>query len=338
MEPLLKLNQLKTIFSTEKGKVTAVDDVSFEIHAGEMVGLVGESGCGKSVTSESILQLLNEKTTNYEGKILYKGKNLLELSEEQMRGIRGNEISMIFQDPMSSLNPVYTIGNQIAEAIMIHQRVGKKEANLRAIEMLRLTGIPSPEKRIHEYPHELSGGMRQRVMIALALSCKPQLLIADEPTTALDVTIQSQILELIQELREELDMGVILITHDLGVVAEVCTRVIVMYLGQIIEEADVKTLFKSPLHPYTKGLLKSIPHLDGDRTQKLNVIKGVVPSLQDVPSGCRFAPRCDFATEQCHENPPELLELENGQKVRCWNYEHILREAKDHAVTTSENK
>ncbi len=333
MEPLLKLNNLKILFSTEKGTVTAVDNVSFQINAGEMVGLVGESGCGKSVTSESILQLLNEKVTKYEGEILYKGKNLLGYSHEQMREIRGNEISMIFQDPMSSLNPVYTIGNQIAEAIMIHQKVGKKEAYERAIEMLRLTGIPSPEKRVHEYPHELSGGMRQRVVIALALSCKPQLLIADEPTTALDVTIQAQILELVQELKEELDMGVILITHDLGVVAEVCTRVIVMYLGQVIEEADVKTLFKKPLHPYTKGLLKSIPHLDGDRTQKLNVIKGVVPSLQNVPTGCRFAPRCDFSTEQCL-NPPELIELDNGHKVRCWNYETILKGDENNAVNT----
>lgn len=338
MEPLLQLNHLKTKFTTEKGQVTAVDDVTFRINAGEMVGLVGESGCGKSVTSESILKLLNEKTTRYEGEILYKGKNLLKLSEDEMMAIRGNEISMIFQDPMSSLNPVYTIGNQIAEAIMIHQKVRKKEAYARAIEMLRLTGIPSPEKRIHEYPHELSGGMRQRVMIALALSCKPQLLIADEPTTALDVTIQSQILELIQGLREELNMGVILITHDLGVVAEVCTRVIVMYLGQIIEEADVYTLFKNPLHPYTKGLLNSIPHLDGDRTKKLNVIKGVVPSLQNIPSGCRFAPRCEFATEQCHSKPPKLLETATGQKVRCWNYEDLIKEANKHEFSTTGNE
>ncbi|MEH7522122.1 ABC transporter ATP-binding protein [Bacillus sp. JJ1503] len=338
MGPLLKLNKLRTKFFTEKGTVTAVDDVSFQINAGEMVGLVGESGCGKSVTSESILKLLNDRTTKYEGEILYKGKNLIDFSEEQMRNIRGNEISMIFQDPMSSLNPVYTIGNQIAEAIMIHQKVDKKEAYNRAIEMLRLTGIPSPEKRVYEYPHELSGGMRQRVMIALALSCKPQLLIADEPTTALDVTIQAQILDLIQELKEELNMGIILITHDLGVVAEVCTRVIVMYLGQIIEEADVKTLFKNPLHPYTKGLLKSIPKLDGDRSQKLNVIKGVVPSLQDVPSGCRFAPRCEYATDQCKINPPELMELNNGQKVRCWNYETILREDENYAVNTYQNQ
>jgi peptide/nickel transport system ATP-binding protein len=334
-QPLLKINHLKTKFSTEKGIVTAVDDVSFHVDAGEMVGVVGESGCGKSVTSESILKLLNKRTTAYEGEILYKGKNLLNSTEEEMRAIRGNEISMIFQDPMSSLNPVYTIGNQIVEAIMIHQKVNKKEAYARAIEMLRLTGIPSPEKRVHEYPHELSGGMRQRVMIALALACKPNLLIADEPTTALDVTIQSQILDLIQELRQELNMGVILITHDLGVVAEVCTRVIVMYLGQVIEEADVITLFKKPLHPYTKGLLKSVPQLDGDRSKKLNVIKGVVPSLQNVPTGCRFAPRCEFATNKCFEQAPELIELDHGQKIRCWNYEAISsQEDTEHAVFT----
>jgi peptide/nickel transport system ATP-binding protein len=333
-QPLLKINHLKTKFATEKGMVTAVDDVSFHVDAGEMVGVVGESGCGKSVTSESILKLLNKRTTAYEGEILYKGQNLLNSTEEQMRAIRGNEISMIFQDPMSSLNPVYTIGNQIVEAIMIHQKVKKKEAYTRAIEMLRLTGIPSPEKRVHEYPHELSGGMRQRVMIALALACKPNLLIADEPTTALDVTIQSQILDLIQELRQELNMGVILITHDLGVVAEVCTRVIVMYLGQVIEEADVITLFKKPLHPYTKGLLKSVPQLDGDRSKKLNVINGVVPSLQNVPKGCRFAPRCEFATNQCFEQPPELIELDHGQKIRCWNYEAISKEDTEHAVFT----
>jgi peptide/nickel transport system ATP-binding protein len=333
-QPLLKINNLKTKFSTEKGMVTAVDDVSFHVNAGEMVGVVGESGCGKSVTSESILQLLNKRTTTYEGEILYKDRNLLTCSEEQMRAIRGNEISMIFQDPMSSLNPVYTIGNQIVEAIMIHQKVKKKEAYKRAIEMLRLTGIPSPEKRVHEYPHELSGGMRQRVMIALALSCKPNLLIADEPTTALDVTIQSQILDLIQELREELNMGIILITHDLGVVAEVCTRVVVMYLGQIIEEADVKTLFKKPLHPYTKGLLKSVPQLDGDRSQKLNMINGMVPSLQDIPKGCRFSPRCEYSTDKCRVKPPELTELDNGQKVRCWHYDTILQEDQENAVYT----
>lgn len=325
-EHLLEVKNLKTTFSTENGNFTAVDDVSFHIEAGEMVGVVGESGCGKSVTSESILQLLNKRSTTYDGEIMFKGRNLLALKESQMRKIRGNDISMIFQDPMSSLNPVYTVGNQIVEALMIHQKVGKKQAYKQAVDLLRLTEIPSPEKRVHEYPHELSGGMRQRVMIALALACKPQLLIADEPTTALDVTIQAQILDLIEDLRKELNMGVVLITHDLGVVAESCKRVIVMYLGQVIEEADVKTLFKAPLHPYTKGLLRSVPQLDGDRNKKLNVIKGVVPSLQNVPQGCRFAPRCEYATDICLEQPPELTVANDSQKVRCWHYETIAED------------
>lgn len=322
-EHLLEIQDLKTIFATEKGSVTAVDGVSFYIDAGEMVGIVGESGCGKSVTSESILQLLNARTTTYEGQIIYKGRNLLALSRDEMRHIRGNEISMIFQDPMSSLNPVYTIGNQIAEAIMIHQKLGKKEAYRKAVEMLRMTGIPAPERRIAEYPHQLSGGMRQRAMIALALSCQPQLLIADEPTTALDVTIQAQIIDLIQKLRNDTNMGVMLITHDLGVVAEVCTRVIVMYLGQVIEEGPVNQLFANPLHPYTRGLLKSIPRISGDRGRKLHVIKGMVPSLHNIPQGCRFAPRCEFAADRCREENPELQDAESGQKVRCLYYQEI---------------
>ncbi|SEC44722.1 ABC transporter ATP-binding protein [Paenibacillus sp. GP183] len=325
-ECLLEVKDLKTTFSTEMGPVTAVNGVSFKVYAGETLGVVGESGCGKSVTSESILQLLNDKTTKYEGEILYKGHNLFSLSNEEMRNIRGNEISMIFQDPMSSLNPVYTIGEQIAESIITHQNLGKKEAHLQAVEMLRLTGIPSPEKRVNEYPHELSGGMRQRVMIAMALACRPKLLIADEPTTALDVTIQAQILDLIQDLKKELNMGVILITHDLGVVAEVCTRVVVMYLGQVIEEAEVNDLFTTPLHPYTKGLLQSIPQLDGDRSKKLSVIQGMVPSLNNIPQGCRFAPRCSYATEICEQTPPEIQDDGKGHSVRCWHYKSILQE------------
>ncbi|TXK85944.1 ABC transporter ATP-binding protein [Paenibacillus sp. N3.4] len=322
-EYLLELKELKTTFFTEHGPVTAVNGVSFRVAAGETLGVVGESGCGKSVTSESILRLLNEKSTNYEGEVNYKNQNLLALSEEEMRKIRGNEISMIFQDPMSSLNPVYTIGDQIVESIVIHQKLSKKEAYVKAVEMLRLTGIPSPEKRVHEYPHELSGGMRQRVMIAIALACEPKLLIADEPTTALDVTIQAQILDLIQDLKQKLNMGVVLITHDLGVVAEVCTRVVVMYLGEVIEEAPVGDLFAHPLHPYTKELLKSIPQLDGDRSQKLHVIHGTVPHLSKVPKGCRFAPRCAYATKKCEETPPELTGMDH--KVRCWHYEAILQ-------------
>jgi peptide/nickel transport system ATP-binding protein len=320
---LLEVTNLKTTFSTESGLVTAVDGVSFQIKAGETLGVVGESGCGKSVTAESIMRLLDEKTTKYEGEIKYKGQNLLNLSKNQMRNIRGNQISMIFQDPMTSLNPVYTVGYQIAESIIIHQKKDEDEAYQKAVDMLRLTGIPAPEKRVHEYPHELSGGMRQRVMIAMALSCQPNLLIADEPTTALDVTIQAQILEVIHDLKRDLNMGVILITHDLGVVAEVCTRVVVMYLGQVIEEADVDTLFFNPLHPYTKGLLKSIPQLEGDRSKKLHVIKGMVPSLTKIPNGCRFAPRCAYADNLCTQKLPELEEVKDGQKVRCWHYKAI---------------
>lgn len=321
--PLLKVNHLQTIFSTEEGKVTAVDDVTFSVEKGETVGIVGESGCGKSVTSESIIRLLNEDTTEYKGEVIFEGENLLTLGSSEMRKIRGNKISMIFQDPMTSLNPVETIGDQISEAIMIHQHVKKSEARKIAIRMIEITGIPGPEKRVDEYPHEISGGMRQRILIAMALACNPKVLIADEPTTALDVTIQAQILELIEKLKKELEMGVIMITHDLGVVAEICDKVVVMYLGQVIEEGDVKDIFSTPLHPYTKGLLKSIPQLDGDRSKELHVIKGVVPALNAVPSGCRFAPRCEFASDICKQEP-KLEETANGQKVRCWKAEEIL--------------
>lgn len=321
---LLEVKELKTHFHTERGRVTAVDGISFHVEAGEVLGIVGESGCGKSVTSESILRLLDEKhTTTYEGEVLFKGTNLLELSNARMQKIRGNDIAMIFQDPLSSLNPVYTVGYQIAESILLHQKVSKKAAYAKAVDMLRLTGIPAPEERVHEYPHELSGGMQQRVMIAIALSCQPQLLIADEPTTALDVTIQAQILDLIAGLKEKLDMGVIFITHDLGVVAEICTRVAVMYLGQIVEEADIKSLFSKPLHPYTKGLMKSIPQIDSDRSEKLHVIEGTVPSLDNIPTGCRFASRCQFADELCLEKAPALTQRPNGQKVRCWHADAI---------------
>ncbi|ARD47072.1 ABC transporter ATP-binding protein [Sporosarcina sp. P33] len=331
---LLEVKNLKTTFSTEKGPTTAVDDVSFVVKPGEILGVVGESGCGKSVTSESIMRLLNERTTKYEGEVLFQGKNLLHLNKKEMRNIRGNQISMIFQDPMTSLNPSQTIGHQIAEVVMLHQKVKRKEAYKRAEEMLRLTGIPAPEKRVHEYPHEISGGMRQRVLIAIALACEPNLLIADEPTTALDVTIQAQILDLINDLKKEMNMGVIMITHDLGVVAEVCQRVVVMYLGQVIEESNVEELFSRPLHPYTKGLLKSIPQLDGDRRQKLHVIDGVVPSLHDVPQGCRFAPRCSFADELCLSEAPTLETVNENQKVRCWHYAKVANEEVIKDVTT----
>src|SRR5699024_10774291 len=268
--PLLDVENLKTHFQTETDRVTAVDGISFQVQKGEIVGVVGESGCGKSVTAESILRLHDEEfNTTYSGEINFKGENLLKFSNTKMQKIRGNEISMIFQDPMSSLNPVYTIGNQLVETILLHQKVSKKQALQKSIELLKLTGIPAPEKRISEYPHELSGGMQQRVMIAIGHACQPELLIADEPTTALDVTIQAQILDLILELNEDLEMGVIFITHDLGVVAEICDRVVVMYLGQVVEESDTESLFETPLHPYTSGLLESIPKLEGERQSEL---------------------------------------------------------------------
>lgn len=320
--PLLQIDHLKVHFDTEEKKVTAVDDVSFTVEKGQIVGVVGESGCGKSVTAESILRLLDEKHTNYEGSIKLNGENLLAKTAKEMRDIRGNDIAMIFQDPMSSLNPLYTVGNQIIEALLLHQNFTKVQVREKAIDMLRLTGIPSPEKRIDEYPHQLSGGMRQRVMIAMALCCQPALLIADEPTTALDVTTQSQILDLIKELKEKFNMGTMMITHDLGVVAEVCEKVVVMYLGQVIEESDVFSIFEQPLHPYTQGLLKSIPHIEGSRNEKLYVIEGKVPTLNQIPPGCRFAPRCEFATSKCHSESPTLQTYEK-RKVRCWNFEEI---------------
>lgn len=323
---LLRVNNLWTHFRTEYGQVTAVDDVTLRVDQGDILGIVGESGCGKSVTSQSIMRLFDEKhTASYEGEISFKGKNLLQVKESEMRKIRGNEIAMIFQDPLSSLNPVYTIGSQIMEAILLHQKVSKKEAHAIALEMLRLTGIPAPEERMKKYPHELSGGMQQRIMIAITLSCEPALLIADEPTTALDVTIQSQILALIDRLNKELEMGVIFITHDLGVVAELCTRVAVMYLGQIVEEADVNEIFSSPLHPYTKGLMKSVPQLDGNRSEKLHVIEGTVPALTNVPKGCRFNTRCEFASGKCFEEAPPLEKFgEGSRRVRCWKAAELL--------------
>lgn len=325
--PLLDVENLKTHFQTETGRVTAVDGISFQVHKGEIVGVVGESGCGKSVTAESILRLHDEEfNTTYEGEINFKGENLLTFSNSKMQNIRGNEISMIFQDPMSSLNPVYTIGNQLVETILLHQKVSKKQAFQKSIELLRLTGIPAPEKRISEYPHELSGGMQQRVMIAIGLACQPELLIADEPTTALDVTIQAQILDLIIELNEDLEMGVIFITHDLGVVAEICDRVVVMYLGQVVEESDTKSLFETPLHPYTSGLLESIPKLEGERQSELYTVKGSVPSLDNVPTGCRFASRCPFADDLCRTEMPDLRTFTEGKKVRCWHAKKILEE------------
>ena len=306
-EKILEVRDLTTSFRTERGVMNAVQGVSFSVDRGEILGLVGESGCGKSVTSQSILRLYDEKRfARYEGEIRFNGQNLLALPEREMRAVRGRDIAMVFQDSLSSLNPVFTCGEQIMESMRIHQKLPRREAREKAVEMLRLVGIPSPEKRVDQYPHELSGGMRQRVMIACALSCRPKLLIADEPTTALDVTIQAQIMELIVALNRKLDMGVILITHDLSVVAETCGRVAVMYLGQIVEEADVVSLFARPQHPYTRGLLRSIPTITGARRERLYIIEGTVPLLSQIPQGCRFRPRCPYAAEACAASMPAL--------------------------------
>ncbi|ROR73376.1 ABC transporter ATP-binding protein [Bogoriella caseilytica] len=332
---VLTVNDLHTSFWTESGRVTAVDGISFVVDRGEILGLVGESGCGKSVTAESLMRLLDEDSTEYSGTIELDGVNLLELSETEMRRRRGKDLAMVFQDPMSSLNPVYTIGDQIMEGILIHQRCSKGEARERALEMLRLTGLPEPEKRLRQYPHQLSGGQRQRVMIAMALASRPRLLIADEPTTALDVTTQAQILDLIEDLRDEFEMGTVFITHDLGVVAELCDRVAVMYLGQIIEECDVATLFDAARHPYTRGLLAATPDLDepddggaagggaGGAKRELPTIPGRVPTLANVPEGCRFADRCAFVIEACRAEVPPLRELDSGHRVRCLRAEEI---------------
>lgn len=319
-EKILEVKNLSTTFKTERGLMKAVDGVSFYVNKGEILGVVGESGCGKSVTSQSIMRLYDEKyMASYSGEIILDGNNILQMSEKDMKNVRGGVISMVFQDALSSLNPVFTVGKQIMEPLMKHQGIDKKAAREKAIEMLRLVGIPAPESRVDQYPHELSGGMRQRVMIAIALSCQPKMLIADEPTTALDVTIQAQIMDLIVSLNKQLNMGVMLITHDLAVVAETCSRVIVMYLGQVVEEADVNDIFDNPSHPYTNGLMKSIPKIEGNRADRLYMIKGMVPLLSQIPNGCRFAPRCPYATERCTREMPELMPInESGHKVRCF--------------------
>lgn len=309
---------MSTVFGPKKEKIRAIDGVSFYVCRGEMVGIVGESGCGKSVTSQSIMRLYDEKEeVSYSGTVRFEGENLMEIPYKEMDKIRGNRIAMIFQHALSSLNPVYTVGNQVVEAICIHQNVEKKEAWQKAVEMLTKVGISEPEKRMWQYPHELSGGMRQRVMIAIALCCKPDLLIADEPTTALDVTVQAQIMDLIQQLKEEENMGVILITHDMAVVAENCDRVIVMYLGQMVEEASVTDIFEHPLHPYTIGLIQSIPQMTTDSEQELFMIKGSLPLLTQIKKGCRFASRCPYATDKCREEEPELQKTGENHSVRC---------------------
>ncbi|NLM38507.1 MAG: ABC transporter ATP-binding protein [Firmicutes bacterium] len=316
---LLSVRNLKTHFYTEDGIVPAVDGISFDLERGGTLGIVGESGCGKSVTSLSIMGLIPSPPGKIvDGEILFEGRDLTKLSEAEMRKIRGNEISMIFQEPMTSLNPVFTIGNQIMEAIMLHQKLDKAAARKKAIEMLSLVGIPSPEKRIDEYPHQLSGGMRQRVMIAMALSCNPKLLIADEPTTALDVTIQAQILDLMRDLQKELGTAIIMITHDLGVIAELVDQVVVMYTGIIVERGDVETIFANPQHPYTQGLLASIPRLDMD-VERLQAIPGSVPTPGNFPKGCGFHPRCPYAKDICEaKRPPAFKADGEGHYAACW--------------------
>ncbi|MBA9086220.1 oligopeptide/dipeptide ABC transporter ATP-binding protein [Fontibacillus solani] len=320
MELLLEVDHLQVAFQTDQGELISVDEVSFELGSGETIAIVGESGCGKSVTSLSIMGLLGTSGSVIQGEIRFNGSILTDCTENQLRRLRGSEISMIFQEPMTSLNPVIPIGEQIAETVRLHQNKSRKEAKAIAVDMLRKVGIPRPEAIIKEYPHVLSGGMRQRVMIAMALICKPKLLIADEPTTALDVTIQAQILELMKQLKQESGAAILLVTHDLGVVAEMADQVIVMYAGQVVEAADVFTLFRAPQHPYTQGLMKSIPRLDQHKKERLFAIPGAVPSLKEIPSGCRFHPRCPLAVGRCKEEQPEFISAAaaDGHRVRCW--------------------
>ena len=320
-DPILKVNHLSTRFKTDRGAVTAVDRVSFDLFPGEVLGIVGESGCGKSVTNRSIMRLLPEYTSELseESEILFDGHNLAHVPEKVMRTIRGNRIAMIFQEPMTALNPVFTIGWQIEEALKYHTSMNRAQRRERVLELLQLVEIPNPEKRINEYPHQLSGGMRQRIVIAMALACEPEILIADEPTTALDVTIQAQILRLMQDLQKKINTAIILITHDLGVVAQVCDRVIVMYAGQIVEVASVTELFHTPQHPYTRALLDSLPRPDAtEKGQRLPAIEGIVPSLFELPEGCRFHQRCRFAQEQCKAQPPQLEEHSKLHTARCF--------------------
>jgi len=321
---LLEVRGLKTQFFTEAGIVRAVDGVDFVVRRGEVLGLVGESGCGKSVTSLSVMKLVSRPGEIVEGEIVFDDEDLVERRESEMLHVRGNRISMIFQQPTSCLNPVFRVGDQLAEVLVIHEEVSKAEGKKRAVELLEMVGIPEPESRVNAYPHELSGGMAQRVMIAMALACVPELLIADEPTTALDVTIQAQILDLMRNLQTQIDTSVILITHDLGVVAEMCDRVDVMYAGRIVEEADVEDLFEAPKHPYTEALIGSTPVL-GQAEKELVAIPGSVPNLIDLPAGCKFAPRCQARIEHdleiCTQQEPEVKEVASGHKVRCWLYE-----------------
>ncbi len=321
-QPLLEVINLKTYFFLDRGVAQAVDDVSFSLRPGRTLSIVGESGCGKSVTALSVMGLIPHPPGRIVGgQILFDGQNLLDLPESKMRRIRGNQISMIFQEPMTSLNPVFRVGDQITEVLQLHQNMDRKAALDRTVNLLQQVGIPSPESRVGDYPHQMSGGMRQRVMIAMALACDPRLIIADEPTTALDVTIQAQILELMRQLSESTGTAILLITHDLGVVAETAERVVVMYAGRVVEEADVGPLFNSPLHPYTRGLMRSIPGVSDDERVRLEAIPGVVPSLLALPSGCKFHARCRHAFDRCFAEEPPLITPKDGHPVRCWLYE-----------------
>ncbi len=320
---LLEINDMVIKFNTSEGTTIAVNKLNMYINKGETLGIVGESGSGKSVTALGIMGLIPDPPGKIEnGSIDFEGRNLLKLSEKEMESIRGNEISMIFQEPMTSLNPILTCGFQIAEMFMLHKGMKKKDAMKKAVELLKMVGIPLPEQRAKEYPHQLSGGMRQRVMISIALACKPKLLIADEPTTALDVTIQAQIIELMKKLKKEMDTAIIMITHDLGVVAEMCDRVIVMYTGHVVEEAEVSELFSNPKHPYTKGLLKSIPKITPEKV-KLTAIDGMVPNPNDMPPGCTFCPRCCEAIDKCKIAIPDIIDIGGGHFVRCWLHENL---------------
>ena len=341
MSHLLEVKNLQTHFPTRAGLVRAVDGVSFYIDKRELLGLVGESGCGKSITALSIMRLIAPPGKIVGGEISFDGRNLLKLSDSEMRAIRGDDIAMIFQDPMTSLNPVFTVGEQIAEALRLHRKLSRKAARAGAIEAMREVSIPDPARRIDDYPHQLSGGMRQRVMIAMALACDPKLLIADEPTTALDVTIQAQILELLNELRKNRELSVLLITHDLGVVAEVADRVAVMYTGRIVEEASVQELFARPRHPYTEGLLRSVPKLTSAavaKAERLETIEGTVPSPTDLPPGCHFAPRCPYRMPRCTAEEIPLYDLEGGVKVRCVLFDLAAAVAADHVVEGESNQ
>ena len=318
-DTVLEVRNLELWFDNDYGAVKILNGIDFDINAGETLGIVGESGCGKSMTSLCIMQLLNTPPARIKGSIKLRGRELLKLNDKQMQNVRGNQISMIFQEPMTSLNPVFTVGNQLMETFILHQGLSKKEAREKAVELLKMVKIPLPEQRMKEFPYQLSGGMRQRVMIAMALACRPELLIADEPTTALDVTIQAQILDLMRQLQKEMGTAIAFITHDLGVVSEMCDRVIVLYCGEVMEEATIDDIFDNPKHPYTEGLMATLPKFD--QPGHLPTIPGTVPPSGKYPAGCVFAPRCKYATEQCHGCKPGLVDLGNGHKVRCFRYQ-----------------